>query len=132
MDPSALGQIFSTAIPIVLTTLIGVFVFFILIIFLLFSSKRKGQALKWMRIDARIIEAKMEPTIVDNRNLFAPYITYKFIAKGKMHSGKANVGESMSEDKAHAVLQKFKPGSQISVRFDPHNPDLSVLDKYAN
>lgn len=93
------------------------------------------RARSWLAVKGRIIKAssQMRPVRTGDRlaemRAFAD-VAYEFTAHGKTQKGtRVSIGEDLGNGDVAGTLIRFRPGTEVTVYFDPDDPSKSVLER---
>src|SRR5436305_10697375 len=106
------------------------------------SSLREAAAMKrWPMAEGRVLSAKVEQYrqsvsrgtggARDRMTLYRPVLLYEYEVAGKRFRG-SRVAQSPGLDRgvpefAEKVVERYRSGSAVAVRYNPRRPDESVL-----
>lgn len=105
------------------------------------QSRKKAQASQgWPSTaglinESRVAHSTHTDTDGDSSDSYTPYIEYTYQVGGQTYTGRdLTFGFTQgygNEAKAQSVLAKYPPGAQVSVYYDPADPQKAVLERQA-
>ncbi|MDH5378227.1 MAG: DUF3592 domain-containing protein, partial [Gammaproteobacteria bacterium] len=86
--------------------------------------QNKKQTLDWPEIKAKVVSSKIDQNLT-------PDIEYEFELNGKQVQKKYEFTEGMtaSPEYAQRVVEQHPVGSQLTVYYDPKNPDHIIMSR---
>ena len=119
------------AYPAILTFIAGIGISTVGILFLYLEMRPRW----WSKCRGIITRSETERSEFYNHGLkcamFVPAIEYEYVLNGRIHRTKVrsfsnwSLGDRLS---ALEVLSKYKLGAQVTVFFDPRNPERAALE----
>jgi hypothetical protein len=118
---------------------LGIFVALIGLVGALWSglAHRRARGLveaaqRWRDAPGRIVGSQVERRGATSRNAYyVPVVRYTYVVNGRERQGsrlRFGMTTSRSPRGAEAMLAPYPVGAEISVRYDPDNPDQSALE----
>ena len=118
-----------------MTTMIGLLPILVgtaLILFAVRNSRRAQASLAWPSVPGRITSSEVITISGRNEDTHTPRVHYEYTVGGRTYTGRriAFGGiRSFSQNAAMLLVEKFKPGTQAEVFYDPAAPDDAVLER---
>lgn len=107
-----------------------------LIVFAIVVKMKEVQAAKnWIATTGKVTRSEvraLKNREMENRARIRnqPFVSFEFTVQGKRYTGdRISLGEYISEGDIEATLARYPVGAQVTVYYDPHNPQRSVLER---
>jgi hypothetical protein len=96
--------------------------------FSLRKTLRAAQA--WPTAPGRILSSYVDDRVINGERLFEPTVSYVFEVDGREMSGeRVNFsGRFFTDRTARAEVDRFPPGSAVTVHYDPADPAKACLE----
>jgi hypothetical protein len=124
-------EIFLIAYPAILTFVAGISI----LAFGLWCLHLETRARRWSTCPGIVTHSEMEKSTFYDRGVkyavSVPGIEFEYVVDGKTYKAEFrsvsnwSLGDRLS---ASEILARYKPGAQVTVRFDPRNPDRAVVE----
>jgi Protein of unknown function (DUF3592) len=89
------------------------------------------RAQSWPSVRGTITASGVKPQETDDGTRYGPYVLYSYSVEGHKHQGdRINFGFTNlhgREPSAASEVQGYRPGSQVTVYYDPSNPASAAL-----
>lgn len=118
----------------VISRIVGVFALVAATILLPVSAgdwKRGGDSAGWPRAAGSITSSEVQTDYVRRRTVFRPVIKYRFKVGDRELTGNRPFFGSTSfakEEEAREFASKYPAGKTVEVRYQPDQPEISVLE----
>ncbi len=121
----------ATLLGITAALMIGV-----LIVGTVIKMREVKAAQTWQTASAKItrseIRSKKAPdtTRRGQKTINYPAVTYEYIVKGRRYTGdRISLAESIPESDIEPTLERYPVGAEVTVYYNPNNPNQSVLER---
>jgi hypothetical protein len=98
------------------------------------ASAQRAASERWLNAPGRIVAAEVRRgggTTSSHYAYYVPAVRYTYVVNGREREGtrlRFGMPSARSPGGVQAMLRPYPPGATVQVRYDPDNPDQSVLE----